>query len=421
MIIAFVLTLYYYFEIFLITEYGEFMRLLKHLGLMIVCGIALLACNSGSNTTSSNSLFQPITITLPSGTTITIPSTNLYVPHNQMLQVPITIVGGNLASGESLMISATLTRQSQAVKTSNALQESSDLPLISISPTAILVSSHLTSTAYLNIDDSTGATGSYSISMTVKDLSTETIIIIPKRPQMFILEHTCSTSDLQSCSSNRSRCYAYVNPAVASVNQDGNTQYSATAVSPTSYPACFANITQQTSWSSTIENVATINASGQITPINLGNTLITAGSNTYNINYLWSESSELSVVPAVPFPGGYGSLSVTNLSDITYSCSNGLNKPIYMMVNNATGILSQVVHGNAHLSGYVVGVTKSDIPITIGSTGYGETRAFVAGLPFSLNVKACQDHTDFPMTLSYGGTINGYKYPNTVVYIKVIE
>mgnify|MGYP000007457274 FL=1 len=397
------------------------MRLLKHLGLMIVCGIALLACNSGSNTTSSNSLFQPITITLPSGTTITIPSTNLYVPHNQMLQVPITIVGGNLASGESLMISATLTRQSQAVKTSNALQESSDLPLISISPTAILVSSHLTSTAYLNIDDSTGATGSYSISMTVKDLSTETIIIIPKRPQMFILEHTCSTSDLQSCSSNRSRCYAYVNPAVASVNQDGNTQYSATAVSPTSYPACFANITQQTSWSSTIENVATINASGQITPINLGNTLITAGSNTYNINYLWSESSELSVVPAVPFPGGYGSLSVTNLSDITYSCSNGLNKPIYMMVNNATGILSQVVHGNAHLSGYVVGVTKSDIPITIGSTGYGETRAFVAGLPFSLNVKACQDHTDFPMTLSYGGTINGYKYPNTVVYIKVIE
>ena len=397
------------------------MRLLKHLGLMIVCGIALLACNSGSNITSSNSQFQPTTITLPSGTNITIPSTNLYVPHNQILQVPITIVGGNLASGESLMISATLTRQSQAVKTSNALQESSDLPLISISPTAILVSSHLTSTAYLNIDDSTGATGSYSISMTVKDLSTETIIIIPKRPQMFILEHTCSTSDLQSCSSNRSRCYAYVNPAVASVNQDGNTQYSATAVSPTSYPACFANITQQTSWSSTIENVATINASGQITPINLGNTLITAGSNTYNINYLWSESSELSVVPAVPFPGGYGSLSVTNLSDITYSCSNGLNKPIYMMVNNATGILSQVVHGNAHLSGYVVGVTKSDIPITIGSTGYGETRAFVAGLPFSLNVKACQDHTDFPMTLSYGGTINGYKYPNTVVYIKVIE
>lgn len=333
----------------------------------------------------------------------------------------LRLLGGNLASGESLMISATLTRQSQAVKTSNALQESSDLPLISISPTAILVSSHLTSTAYLNIDDSTGATGSYSISMTVKDLSTETIIIIPKRPQMFILEHTCSTSDLQSCSSNRSRCYAYVNPAVASVNQDSNTQYSATAVSPTSYPACFANITQQTAWSSTIENVATINASGQITPINLGDTLITAGSNTYNINYLWSESSELSVVPAVPFPGGYGSLSVTNLSDITYSCSNGLNKPIYMMVNNATGILSQVVHGNAHLSGYVVGVTKSDIPITVGSTGYGETRAFVAGLPFSLNVKACQDHLDFPMTLSYGGTINGYKYPNTVVYIKVIE
>lgn len=397
------------------------MQLFKHLGIMLVCGLALLACNSGSNTTAQSSPYQPTTITLPSGTTITIPSTNLDVPHNQTLQVPITIVGGSLASGESLMLSATLTRQSQAVKTSNALQESSDLPLISISPTAILVSSHLTSTAYLNIDDSTGATGSYSISMTVKDLSTETIIIIPKRPQMFILEHTCSTSDLQSCSSNRSRCYAYVNPAVASVNQDGNTQYSATAVSPTSYPACFANITQQTSWSSTIENVATINASGQITPINLGNTLITAGSNTYNINYLWSESSELSVVPAVPFPGGYGSLSVTNLSDITYSCSNGLNKPIYMMVNNATGILSQVVHGNAYLSGYVVSVTKSDIPITIGSTGYGETRAFVAGLPFSLNVKACQDHTDFPMTLSYGGTINGYKYPNTVVYIKVIE
>jgi hypothetical protein len=396
------------------------MQLLKHLGLMIVCGIALLACNSGSNTTSSNSLFQPITITLPSGTTITIPSTNLYVPHNQTLQVPITIVGGNLASGESLMISATLTRQSQAVKTSNALQESSDLPLISISPTAISVSPHLTSTAYLNIDDSNGATGSYSISMTVKDLSTETIIIVPKRPQMFILEHTCSTSDLQSCSSNQNRCYAYVNPAVASVNQDGNTQYTATAVSPTSYPTCFANITQQTAWSSTIENVATINSSGQITPINLGNTLITAGSNTYNINYLWSESSELTVVPAVPFPGGYGSLSVTNLSDITYSCSNGLNKPIYMMVNNATGILSQVVSGRVVLNGYVVDVTHNDIPIAIGNTGYGEARVFTAGHPFSLNVQDCQENTDHPMSLIYEATINGYKYPSTLVHIKVI-
>lgn len=405
----------------LICEYGRFMQLFKHLGVMIVCGIALLACNSGSNTTSSNSPFQPTTITLPSGTTITIPSTNLYVPHNQTLQVPITIVGGNLASGESLMLSATLTRQSQAAKTSNALQESSDLPLISISPSAISVIPHLTSTAYLNIDDSTGAVGNYSISMTVKDPSNETIIIVPKGPQMFILEHTCSTSDLQSCSSNQNRCYAYVNPAVASVNQDGHTQYSAMAMMPDSPNNCYANITQQTAWSSTIENVATINSSGQITPINLGNTIITAGSNTYNINYLWSESSELSVVPAVPFPGGYGSLSVTDLSDITYSCSNGLNKPIYMMVNNATGILGQTVSGYANLNGYVVNVSDVDIPIVVGNTGYGEVRLYTAGHPFSLNVRSCQDYTDFPMTISYGATINGYKYPNTVVYIKVID
>ena len=396
------------------------MQLLKHLWLMIICVIALLACNSGSNTTSSSSPYQPTTITLPSGTTITIPSTNLYVPHDQTLQVPITIVGGNLASGESLMISATLTRQSQAVKTSNALQESSDLPLISISPTVISVSPHLTSTVYLNIDDSTGAVGSYSISMTVKDPSNETIIIVPKGPQMFILEHTCSTSDLQSCS-KQNRCYAYVNPAIASVNQDGHTQYSAMAMMPDSPNNCYANITQQTAWSSTEESIATINSSGQITPINLGNTIITAGSNTYNINYLWSESSELSVVPAVPFPGGYGSLSVTDLSDITYSCSNGLNKPIYMMVNNATGILGQTVSGYANLNGYVVHVSDVDIPIVVGNTGYGEVRLYTAGHPFSLNVRACQDYTDFPMTLSYGGTINGYKYPNTVVYIKVID
>ncbi|HCY38884.1 MAG TPA: hypothetical protein DHV02_03400 [Neisseriales bacterium] len=396
------------------------MQLLKHLWLMIICVIALLACNSGSNTTSSSSPYQPTTITLPSGTTITIPSTNLYVPHDQTLQVPITIVGGNLASGESLMISATLTRQSQAVKTSNALQESSDLPLISISPTVISVSPHLTSTVYLNIDDSTGAVGSYSISMTVKDPSNETIIIVPKGPQMFILEHTCSTSDLQSCS-KQNRCYAYVNPAIASVNQDGHTQYSAMAMMPDSPNNCYANITQQTAWSSTEESIATINSSGQITPINLGNTIITAGSNTYNINYLWSESSELSVVPAVPFPGGYGSLSVTDLSDITYSCSNGLNKPIYMMVNNATGILGQTVSGYANLNGYVVHVSDVDIPIVVGNTGYGEVRLYTAGHPFSLNVRSCQDYTDFPMTLSYGGTINGYKYPNTVVYIKVID
>ena len=396
------------------------MQLLKHLWLMIICVIALLACNSGSNTTSSSSPYQPTTITLPSGTTITIPSTNLYVPHDQTLQVPITIVGGNLASGESLMISATLTRQSQAVKTSNALQESSDLPLISISPTVISVSPHLTSTVYLNIDDSTGAVGSYSISMTVKDPSNETIIIVPKGPQMFILEHTCSTSDLQSCS-KQNRCYAYVNPAIASVNQDGHTQYSAMAMMPDSPNNCYANITQQTAWSSTEESIATINSSGQITPINLGNTIITAGSNTYNINYLWSESSELSVVPAVPFPGGYGSLSVTDLSDITYSCSNGLNKPIYMMVNNATGILGQTVSGYANLNGYVVHVSDVDIPIVVGNTGYGEVRLYTAGHPFSLNVRSCQDYTDFPMTLSYGGTINGYKSPNTVVYIKVID
>ena len=87
------------------------MQLLKHLWLIIVCGMALMACNSGSNTTSSSSQFQPTTITLPSGTTITIPSTNLYVPHNQILQVPITMVGGNLASGEDHKRRETRTRQ----------------------------------------------------------------------------------------------------------------------------------------------------------------------------------------------------------------------------------------------------------------------------------------------------------------------
>ncbi len=395
------------------------MQLFKHLGIMLVCGLALLACNSGSNTTAQSSPYQPTTITLPSGTTITIPSTNLDVPHNQTLQVPITIVGGSLASGESLMLSATLTRQSQAAKTSNALQESSDLPLISISPSAISVIPHLTSTAYLNIDDSTGAVGSYSISLTVNDLSTEIIVTYPKYFHLFILEHTCSTSDLQSCS-KQNRCYAYVNPAIASVNQDGHTQYSAMAMMPDSPNNCYANITQQTVWSSTDESIASVNSLGQITPINLGNTLITAGSNTYNINYLWSQYSELTVVPAVPFPEGYGSLSVTNVSDITYSCSNGLNKPIYLMVNNATGILGQTVSGNATLNGYVVDVSDGDIPIVVGNTGYGEVRLYTAGHPFSLNVRACQDYK-YPLSLYYGGTINGYKYPNTVVYIKVID
>lgn len=395
------------------------MQLLKYLWLMIVCGIALLACNSGSNTTAQSSPFQPTTITLPSGTTITIPSSNLYVPHNQTLQVPITIVGGNLASGESLMISTTLTRQSQAAKTSNALQESSDLPLISISPTVISVSPHLTSTVYLNIDDSSGAIGSYLISLIVKDLNTEIIVTYPKYFHLFILEHTCSTSDLQSCS-NQNRCYAYVNPAIASVNQDGNTQYSAIAMMQGSHNNCFANITQQTVWSSTDESIASVNSSGQITPINLGNTLITAGSNTYNINYLWSESSELAVVAAVPFPGGYGSLSVTDLSDITYSCSNGLNKPIYLMVNNATGILGQTVSGSVVLSGHVVYVSDNDIPIAIGNTGYGEARVFTAGHPFSLNVRECQENTH-SLTLTYEGTINGYKYPYVSEYIEVID
>jgi hypothetical protein len=171
------------------------MRLLKHLGLMIVCGIALLACNSGSNTTSSNSQFQPTTITLPSGTTITIPSTNLYVPHNQMLQVPITIVGGNLANGESLMILASSERQSQDTITSNALQESSNYtnaPFTSISPTVISISPHVTDTVYLNIDDSTGATGSYYINFTVKNVNTDAIYIHKQKLLYFVVEHTCS-------------------------------------------------------------------------------------------------------------------------------------------------------------------------------------------------------------------------------------
>lgn len=400
------------------------MQLLKHLGLIIMCGSVLQACNSGSIKTPSSPYSQPTTITLPSGTTVTIPSTNFYVPHNQVLQVPITIVGGNLANGESLVILASPKPKSEAFSIANNVLEeslnSTDTPFVSISPPVISVSPHITSTAYLNLDDLNGAIGAYSISLTVKDINTETNLTYPEDLYMLILEHTCSSSDLQSCN-DKNRCYAYVSPATVSVNQNGRIQYTATAVSPTSSPVCFANITQQTAWNSTAGNIASINSSGQVTPINLGDTIITAISNTYNINYLWSQSSELTVVPSVPFPGGYGNLSITNLNDITYSCSKGLNKPIYMMVNNATGILGQTVSGNAHLSGYVVSVNKSDIPITIGSTSYGEARVFTAGHPFSLNVKACQEHTDFPMTLDYGAVVNGYKYPSSSVKIKVIQ
>ncbi|TXI98672.1 MAG: hypothetical protein E6Q32_09600 [Neisseriales bacterium] len=398
------------------------MQLIKHLGLMIVCVVALLACNSGSNITSSNSQFQPTTITLPSGTTITIPNTNLYVPHNQTLQVPITVVGGNLANGESLMILASSERQSQDVITSRALQESSNYtnaPFTSISPTVISVSPHVTDTVYLNIDDSTGATGSYYINLTVKDVNTNAIYIHKQKLLYFIVEHTCSTAELQSC--NKANCYAYVNPARSSVNQDGHIQYSAIAIKPDSYDNCFADITQQTAWNSTVENIATINESGQITPINLGDTLITAGSNTYNINYLWSQSSELTVMPSVPFPEGYGNVSITDLSDVTYSCRNGFNKPIYLMLNNATGILGQVVSANADLDGYLLHVEHSDIPIRIGENGYGEELAFFAGFPFALNITDCQKNKSYPTTIKYGATINGYKYPYTTVYIKVID
>ncbi|MBX9867650.1 MAG: hypothetical protein K2Y14_12135 [Burkholderiales bacterium] len=398
------------------------MQLFKHLGVMIVCGIALLACNSGSNTTSSNSPFQPTTITLPSGTTITIPSTNLYVPHNQTLQVPITIVGGNLASGESLVILANSERQSQDAITSSSLQESlnyTDTPFTSISPTVISVSPHVTDTVYLDIDDSNGTTGSYSISLTVKDVNTDAIYVHKQKLLYYIVKHTCSTSELHSC--NKTNCYAYVSPARTSVNQDGHIQYSAIAIKPDSYDNCFADITQQTAWSSTVENIASIDESGQITPINLGDTLINAGSNTYNINYLWSQSSELTVMPSVPFPEGYGNVSITDLSDVTYSCRNGFNKPIYLMLNNATGILGQVVSGNAELDGYLLHVDHSDIPIRIGENGYGEGLAFFAGHPFVLNITDCQKNKSYPTTISYGATINGYKYPNTVVYIKVID
>lgn len=400
------------------------MQLLKYLGLITTCCLALLGCNNGSINSSSNSSVQPKIITLPSGTTITIPSTNFYVPHNQVLQVPITIVGGNLTHSESVTILANPKLHREALEVGNdVLQEnleSNNTPSVSISPTTISVIPHATSTAYLIIDDSDGSTGTYSISITVKDVNTETNLTYPEDLYMLILEHTCSSSDLQTCGSDN-RCYAYVNPAVASVNQNGRIQYNATVVSPTSYPVCFADITQQTVWNSSSENIASINSSGQITPINLGSAVITAGSNYYNINYLWSQSSELTVMASVPFPAGYGSLSVTDLSDVTYSCSKGLNKPIYMMVNNATGVLGQTVHGNASLSGYTVRVNKPDVSIAVGGSGYGEARILTAGHPFSIDIKACQNNTDMPLTLNYGAAINGYNYPSSSVKIKVIK
>jgi hypothetical protein len=135
-----------------------------------------------------------------------------------MLQVPITIVGGNLANGESLMILASSERQSQDTITSNALQESSNYtnaPFTSISPTVISISPHVTDTVYLNIDDSTGATGSYYINFTVKNVNTDAIYIHKQKLLYFVVEHTCSTAELQSC--NKENCYAYVNPARTSM------------------------------------------------------------------------------------------------------------------------------------------------------------------------------------------------------------
>lgn len=396
------------------------MQLLKYLGLML-CGFVLLSCNGGS-TTSSNPPLQPVTMTLTDGTTITIPSINLYVPESQTLQVPITIVGGNFAGRESLVILASLVGPNQTANADNPIQKSFDYsaPVVSTSLMVTTVYPHKANIIYLNINDLNGATGTYSISLTVRDTSTNTITTFPRRIVAFILENICSSVELQSC--NKNRCYAYVNPATASLNQNNYLQYNAIAIIPDG-DNCYADITGQTTWISAAESIASIDTSGQATAISLGNTFINAGSNTYNINYLWSSSPELNVVPAVQYPGGYGNLSITNLSDVTYSCSNGLNKPIYLKVNNGTGILNQVVYGWAWLNGYLVYVKDLDIRVKVGDNGYGEALAFIPGHPFSLNVRECQKTAPYYINLTYGATVNGYTYPELSypLQVKVID
>lgn len=398
------------------------MSILKFFGILL-CSCMLLSCNSGSTTTSAtqNSSSDPTVITLPDGTTITFPVSNIYIPFKQTVQIPITIVGGSLANGESLAISASIS-QSQASGSNVAAQENSseNIPVVTTSPASINVEPDTTYTIYLNVDDADGAVGSYSISLSAENMSTNTNVVYPKRIIAFILEHTCPTSDLETC--RQTNCFAYVNPATASVNQANSVQYNAIAIM--TYPeTCFADIAKQTVWSSSAENIASIDASGKAAGLNIGDSIITAGSNTYNINYIWSESSELSVVPAVPYPGGYGNLSVTNVSDVTYSCTNGLNKPIYIMVNNGTGILGQVVHGWVWLTGYLIYVSDDDVPITVGSTGYGEVMVFSAGHKLSLNVRECQDTAPYYINFVYGGTVNGYTYPELTypLQIKVID
>ena len=94
----------------------------------------LLSCNSGSTATSQYSALQPMITILPDGTSITLPSDNFYVPIHQSLQIPITVVGGNIAKGESLSISAYLI-QNQTSTQAGAAQKSmnSNVPIVFIS------------------------------------------------------------------------------------------------------------------------------------------------------------------------------------------------------------------------------------------------------------------------------------------------
>ena len=133
----------------------------------------LLSCNSGSTATSQYSALQPMITILPDGTSITLPSDNFYVPIHQSLQIPITVVGGNIAKGESLSISAYLI-QNQTSTQAGAAQKSmnSNVPIVSISPDIINLYSQTTSNTYLTFDSSNGEVGTYSIQISGDYLGT---------------------------------------------------------------------------------------------------------------------------------------------------------------------------------------------------------------------------------------------------------
>ena len=106
---------------------------------------------------------------LPDGTTITLPTDNFYVPIHQSLQIPITVVGGNIANGESLSISAYLIQNQTSTQTgADQKPMNSNVPIISISPNIISVYSQATSNTYLTFDSSNVAVGIYSIQISGK-------------------------------------------------------------------------------------------------------------------------------------------------------------------------------------------------------------------------------------------------------------